>query len=416
MLSYKEAIGVVLHSATRLSTINVPIGDATGRYLAAEIISRVDMPRFDNSQMDGFAVRLECLPESQDQYPFTMPVATTVAAGQNDADIISEGFAAKIFTGAKLPTGLDTIIPIEDADVSDNGSEVTFSERPSPGQFVRYRGEDLVMGEVVGQVGDRVTPGRLAMIAAAGWGTIAVTRQPRVVILTNGDELIDQSVLPENLKSGQIYESNGVMLDALARDAGAEVLEVIKSGDSRTGLRALFERITSELSPDLIVSTGGVSVGDRDFIRSVLSELGEVTFWRVAIRPGKPLLFGSLGKAHFFGLPGNPASTMATFELFARPLIAKLAGSRVPINFVYTIVSTDISHEPGRRSFVRCLTRVTRDGVESSPVGGQASHFVTSLAKANSLLVLPENAGKLPKGSVAQCLITGPLLGEETSI
>ncbi len=407
LLTFEKALQLVLETTESLPTVNLPIEEAAGLYLSKSITSAIDLPRFDNSQMDGYAINYPDISMHKPQSPLILPEVGTAAAGAKEELELKKGTTVRIFTGAPIPRGADTIVPVEDVQRGSD-AHVTFAAPIEKGQFVRCKGEDLTSGDVIAKPGDRLTPGRLALLMSAGRGHAAVHRQARVVILTNGDELADRSIAPSDLAHGQIYESNSLMLKELAKDAGADVSGVRTASDSLEEIVQLLQSLIADSRPDLIITTGGVSVGDRDWIRSALKQLGEVIFWRAAIRPGKPILYGKIGSTQFLGLPGNPASTLVTFELFARPLINKLQGNLSWTSFLPSIVSEAVQHEPGRRSFVRAYTTVTAAGLSSKPSGGQGSHFVTSLARANSLIVIPEDTTRLDPGSSVKCLMMGP--------
>jgi molybdopterin molybdotransferase len=408
LLTFDEALESVLSSAAPLSTNSLPPQLAAGKFLAAGVYSTIDLPRFENSQMDGYAVSTNDIASASKENPVILPVTGTSAAGHPTV-AAAAGDAIRIFTGAPMPESKNAVVPVEDVEESAEGAAVSFYEPAMPGQFVRIRGEDVVKGALVSRAGDLVTAGRLALLLSAGCVAVDVHRRARVVVVTNGDELMSTAVRPDDLTGGQIYESNGVMLRQLLIDAGADVVGIVSAPDRREEISATIQQVVRNDSPDLIISSGGVSGGDRDYVRSVVAELGSITFWRASIRPGKPILFGSIEKAHFLGLPGNPASTLVTFELFARPLLARLHGDPAPIRFFPTRLAVEFRHQPGRRSFVRSTTTVTNSGLVSAPSGGQGSHFVTSLAGANSLVVIPEMVSQLDAGSNAYCLLTGPL-------
>jgi molybdopterin molybdotransferase len=410
LLTYDEAIKAILHHTSTLDIVRIPVAHSSRRFIAGDVYAAIDLPIFDNSQMDGYAVRSTDLLLVSPSSATVLTVTGTNAAGSQHSEIVQNGQAIKVFTGAPIPSGADAVVPIEDVTADRDGKFIVVTTPVKKAQFVRFKGEDVRAGDRVAQVGDLITPGRLALILSAGIGAVDVFRQPRVVVLTNGDELASSEISPEDLSPGQIYESNGYMLGELAKDAGADVVAIVNATDSLAELVQKIESALSEFAPDLIISSGGVSVGDRDFIRPMLMQLGEIVFWRAAIRPGKPILYGKIGPVHFLGLPGNPASSLVTFELFARPLLAKQQGSFTPVNIYWTILGTDFRHEPGRHSFVRAQTTITtHQGLVSIPAGGQGSHFVTSLANANSLIILPEDVAVVPAGSSARCFITGPL-------
>jgi molybdenum cofactor synthesis domain-containing protein len=409
LLSYEAALELMLVAASPLESTIIPITAAFGRRLYGEVAAAIDLPRFDNSQMDGYAVRFEDANDWRDDSKLELKMVGTMAAGSDQSVELKTGEAIKIFTGAPMPGGADTVVPIEDVSVCADGGRIIIYAEPVRGQFVRRRGEDVTAGQIIGRTGNLINAGRIALLLSAGVGEAAVYKKPKVVVLTNGDELVDPLSLSGELLPGQIYESNGAMLGALVTDAGAELAAVIASPDSETELEEKISTVVREVAPDLIISSGGVSVGDRDYVRSAVSRLGKIVFWRAAIRPGKPILYGNVGGTHFLGLPGNPASTMVTFELFARPLLAKVTGGGTANRFIPSRLEVDIEHALGRRSFVRSITRATADGLVSKPAGEQGSHFVTSMAGANSLITLPEDVSILKAGSCVDCLLIGPL-------
>jgi molybdopterin molybdotransferase len=407
LLTYPEALDIILKTTVPLPSVRCPVGSAVGYYLASDVSAAIDLPRFDNSQMDGYALRFQDTRSSS-----LFNVIGIAPAGGSQSIVIGPNEATKIFTGAPIPRGADTIVPIEDVTSSDDGLSIELNERLEESQFIRNKGEDVSAGQRVSRRGDIIASGRAALLISSGCGEVDVYRKAKVVVLTNGDELVDNSITSDTLLQGQIYDSNAAMLAALVREADAELVKVVRTQDSHNDLLQLIENIVAEEKPDLIISSGGVSVGDRDFVRSVVTQLGNVLFWRAAIRPGKPILYGRIGSTHFLGLPGNPASTLVTFEIFARPLIRKLQGSNAPITFVPTKLAARIGHQAGRRSFVRAITRVTSTGLVSLSAGAQGSHYISSLAEANSLVVVPEDCDGLESGAPAGCLLTGPLLSD----
>jgi len=405
LLSYDEALTIILQNARPLEAVKVSTKRSNGYHLASDIVSLTEIPRFNNSQMDGFAVWFDDVRLASPEFPVRLLIVGVAAAGIDVPNAIKSGETTKIFTGAPLPSGADTIVPIEDVIVDGDGTFAVINTAPKRQQFVRYKGEDVQYGEVVLAKGTHINAGRVALLLSCGQEFVEVYRRPRAVVLTNGDELVDISTRPEDLVGGQIYDSNGVMLSALVEDAGAELAALLTIKDSRDQMKKALLKLIQELNPDIIISTGGVSVGDRDFIRNVLGEIGQINFWRAAIRPGKPILYASIGAVHFLGLPGNPASTLVTFELFARPLINRLKGSLESRQTYRTQLTERVSHETGRTSFIRATTSLTKDGLRSAPAGGQGSHFVTSLARANSLIVLRDDTAFLEAGSFVDCLL-----------
>jgi molybdopterin molybdotransferase len=405
LLSYDEAVNRVLNHAAPLDATSVPLAMAAGRHLFTDIVSSVNLPHSDNSQMDGFALRALDIATASAAKPVVLEVVRTAAAGYNDDRPVAQGHAIRIFTGAPIPPGADCIVPIEDVTAGPIENSIGFVEPAESGQYVRRAGEDVRSGDLILRAGQLLGAGSLALLASTGHAAVSIHRQARVAIVTNGDELVLPIDGKQALGRGQIFESNALMLATMIEQKGAAVIGSFSVTDSRDRLRDQFLEILKDQSPDLIVSTGGVSVGDRDYIRSVIADLGEIIFWRAAIRPGKPIVYGKLGPVHFLGLPGNPASTMVTFELFARPLLRRLHGANSCTQFLPTRLEKAVSHDPGRRSFVRAHSRITADGLMSTPVVGQGSHYITSLASANSLIVVPEDVEGIPVGAACECVM-----------
>jgi molybdopterin molybdotransferase len=412
MLTYEEALALVLGDVSPLEPVRISLVDAAGRRVAEGISSRVNLPHFDNSQMDGYAIRAKDIESASVNSPIQLHLQTTSPAGEQQRQSLENNRAIRIFTGAPVPAGADTVVPLEDATFDPQSQIVSFIQPVDASQFVRKKGEDVLVADELLCPGQALNAGRLALLAATGNHSVLVHRQARVAILTNGDELVPVSRDSQTLGYGQIFESNSLMLSTLISQNRAEVVGIYGSADSRKELKEQFHHILNFDRPDVIVSTGGVSVGDRDFIRSVLGELGEMIFWKAAIRPGKPIVYGTIGTTRFLGLPGNPASTMVTYELFVRPLLSKLHGGEEKLAWKPTVLAKDVSHDPGRRSFVRANTQLTAFGLVSTPAYGQGSHFITSLADSNSLIVIPEDVRGISAGDQATCLLLGHFFGE----
>ena len=369
---------------------------AAGRILAAAVASRWDLPGFDNSAMDGYAVRASDVAAASAESPVRLPVAGEARAGV-PAPQLQPGTAMRILTGAPLPAGADSVVRQE--DTRRDGDDVLIESAAPPGTSVRRRGEDVTAGTVVLHPGGRVTSADIAVAGATGHATLKVGRRPRVAVLATGDELVAAG---KDLATGQVADSNSPMLIAAIREAGGEPVPLGVARDDVDALRAVLRRAAE---CDLAVSTAGVSVGDHDHVQEVLAELGEVDLWRVAMRPGKPLLIGRLGRTPFIGLPGNPVSSSVTFELFARPAILRLQGARDPHRRRFRVRLGETMTKPaGLETFARVRLEPGDDLPIASSSGGQGSHMLSSLTTADALAVLPAEPESVAAGTVVEAI------------
>jgi molybdopterin molybdotransferase len=372
----------------------VPIAEAGGRVTAEEVQARVDLPPFASSAMDGFAVRAADLPG-------TLRLVGESAAGSPFGGRLEPGSAVVISTGAVVPEGADAVAPIEIVVQGENRVEI--SQAAQPGAHVRPRGGDIAVGEVVVQAGVRLSPGRLAAVAASGIAEVSCARRPRVAVLATGSELVDPG---GTLRPGQIYETNGLMLSSALAAAGAEVGVEPPVADDEQLLREALER---GLAADVLVTSGGVSVGEHDLVRAAEQELGvEEVFWRVSIKPGKPVSFGVRGDTLVFGLPGNPVSALVGCELFVKPALRALQGLADPLpRFEPGRLAGDLRRNAERDEFVRARSRVDGDAVVLEPVTGQESHMIVRSAVADALVHVPRGNGELASGSTVSWLRLG---------
>ena len=384
----------MLAAARPLSAETVPIGRAGGRVSAEDARARVDLPPFPSSAMDGFAVRAVDLPA-------TLPIVGESAAGRPFDGRLEPGSTAAISTGAVVPEGADCVVPIERVVVMDNSVE--FSIEVDPGTNVRPRGGDIAAGEVAVPPGVRLTPARIAAAAAVGIAELQCRRRPRVAVLATGSELVAPG---DGLRDGQIYESNTVMLAAALAEAGAEVEAQAPSADDEVALREVLER---GLAADVLVTSGGVSVGEHDLVRAVERELGvEEAFWRVSMKPGKPISFGTRGETLVFGLPGNPVSALVGCELFVKPALRALQGLADPApRFEPGRLSVGLRRDAERDEFVRARTQVDGDAVILEPVMGQESHMIVRSSVADALVHVPRGNGELAEGAIVRWLPLG---------
>jgi len=371
-------------------------GRLAGRVLAADVVAEVLLPPWDNSAMDGYAVRAGDVR----RVPLRLPVVGEMAAGMAPGRIsIEAGSCAKVMTGAPLPVGADTVVPYEWTD--RGGTHVLIRERPRRGNAVRKAGEDLEPGDRILPAGHRVRASDLAPLAAAGRLTIAVSRRPRVAIITTGDEIRPAGT---NLGPGQIYDTGGPALEALIAGAGGEVVQRLRVGDDPESLeRALLE---AAAACDVLVTVGGVSVGDHDHVRTTLEKRGRLWLWRVAMRPGRPIAFGELEGALFLGLPGNPVSATVTFILFGAPLLLAMQGANKtapPTGFAELL---DAVEKPeGLETFHRAQLRPRPGRLPGVRLPGtQSSGATLSLARADALLALPAKGSRLEPGTVVEVI------------
>lgn len=372
----------------------VPIVEAAGRVVADDVRARVDLPPFASSAMDGFAVRAADLPG-------TLPIAGESAAGSPFDGRLEVGAAAAISTGAVVPEGADCVIPVERVVIHDNSVEISIEAQS--GTNVRPRGGDTAMGDLVVPAGTRLTAARIAAAAATGIATLPCARRPRVAVLATGSELVAPG---EDLREGQIYESNTVMLSSALAEAGALVEPAAPAADDEAALREALER---GLGADVLVTSGGVSVGEHDLVRAVERQLGvEEVFWRVSMKPGKPISFGTRGETLVFGLPGNPVSALVGSELFVKPALRALQGLADPLpRFEPGRLSAALRRDPERDEFVRARSRVDGDGVVLDPVAGQESHMIVRSSAADGLVHVPRGNGELAAGSTVRWFSLG---------
>lgn len=370
----------------------VPLGEALGRALGQELTSVEDIPPFDGSAMDGFAVRAEDTRGAGPDAPVELSVVGESRAGVPATRGPGPGEAVRISTGAMLPPGADAVVRIE--DTADRDGVVEVHVEVPRGKEVRRAGEDIAAGEQVLRPGLVLGAEELAVAASVGAGELRCRRRPAVAVLVTGDELVEPGVA---LGDGQIRNSNGIAIEALACDAGAAVAARATVGDD---YRATVEALRSALSADVVVTTGGVSVGPHDHVKPALEELGvEEVFWGVALRPGKPTWFGTRDDTLVFGLPGNPVSAIVTFHLFVRPALAALVGSHPRARRTKAVFDDDYEKRPGRAHVVRCRLEARDDGWHVRPTKkAQGSHVLTSMLDAEALAHLEVQRGDVRAG------------------
>jgi molybdopterin molybdotransferase len=390
-LSIEEAQRLILERVQPLEAEPVPLEDAAGRVTAGPATARVDLPPFDSSAMDGFAVRSE-------DTPGVLPVVGRIPAGRPAERELAPGEAMGIATGGAVPDGADAVVPLEYVVEHDNTIEIAGAV--PAGEHVRPRGGDVRRGDVLVPAGERLGPSQLGALAAGGNADISCTRRPRVAVLSTGTELRPPG---EDLRPGEIYEANGVILVAQLRTAGAEPerLEVVQDDEA-----AHREALETGLRADALVTSGGVSVGPHDLVRSVGRDLGVVeVLWGVAVKPGKPLWFGVRNRTLVFGLPGNPVSTLVCFELFVRPAVLALQGVARPLpRFEPGRLVRAARPNPTRTELVRARSAVVDGQVELDVLRGQESHMIARAAGADALVVIPAGTDELPAGAAISFL------------
>jgi len=401
MISADQALQIVLENVAALGVERVPILEALGRVVGEEIRSSRDIPGFDNSAMDGFAVRAADVAKASEASPVKLSVVETVAAGQMPTRRVGAGEAARTMTGAPIADGADAIIPVE--RTRGSGDLVEFLATVEKGAFIRPRGEDLHLGELVMSAGKILTPADLGMLASVNRAMVEVIRRPRVAIVATGDELVDVDQPPTG---AQVVNSSAYALAGAVREAGAEAV-ILKV--ARDDAREIRQRLAEAMTFDAVLSTGGVSVGQFDHVKGALDELGmRQLFHGVAQKPGRPLKFGTVGYRPIFGLPGNPVSTLVCFCLYARPALLKMAGKRrVGLPRVIARCGVDIKISKDLTEFVR--VKLERDGNScvATPTGSQGSGILSSLSRADGLLIGPSTETILKAGAQATVLLLG---------
>jgi molybdopterin molybdotransferase len=394
----------ILADVRRQPPLRVPLDDALDGVLAEDIVSPLDIPAWTNSAMDGYAVRGDDVRGATESGPRTLRVIEHLPAGRFPSRRIEPGSCARIFTGAALPEGADSVIRQED---TDGGEEMVaiFRDRDI-GVNIRRAGEDIRKGTTVLRAGTELGPAHLGVLASLAVATPLVYRRPRIAIMGSGDEIVDVDQ-PDLILSGRkVASSNTHTLMALVRQAGAEPVNL---GIARDTPESLREHLRGGLACDLLVTTAGISVGEHDFVRQVLEELGaELRFWKLRMRPGAPVGFGLLGQVPWIGLPGNPVSTMVTFELFVRPAIRALAGRPLPFRrSVRVRVAEKITLGPKLQHFLRAVVSWPPGDPlpEARLTGPQGSGILTSMVRANALLIIPEGQHETPAGSEARAVV-----------
>lgn len=393
-LSVEHARQFIRHFLTPVTEQDqVQLHDALGRTLSMDVMSPVNVPPHDNSAMDGYAIRSSDLSTGNDKFK----VAGSAYAGHPFTGSIPAGACVRIMTGALIPDGCDSVVMQEHVTLDDD--VVAFTRDIRPGQNIRRAGEDLQQGGTVLSRGQLIRPAEMGLLASLGFNEITVYRRLRVALFSTGDEL-QQPGLP--LAAGQIYDSNRYSLLGLLQEVGAEVLDQGSIPDDPESLKTALLDAASHA--DAIITSGGVSVGEADYIKQLLAEIGEVVFWKIAMKPGRPLAYGKIGQCHFFGLPGNPVAVMVTFLQFVRDTLRVLMGQNPSPALTFRATCTGpIRKLPGRTEFQRgILTQDEQGNMTVRTTGEQGSGILSSMSKANCLIVLPPDHGNVEIGSTVQ--------------
>ncbi len=403
MIGVREAMDRIVAGVSLLGAEEVALTEALGDVLAEDVDSPITLPAHTNSAMDGFAVRATDVRGAVTAAPHRLKVIEEVRAGRLPTKPIGPGEATRVMTGAPLPEGADGVIRQEDTEFS--GDVVAILDDRDAGRNVRFAGEDLAKGARVFAAGTPLGPAQLGVLASMAMARIRVRRRARVGILASGDEIVDLDQAEEILAGTKTASSNSYTLEALIRLAGAVPVLLGIAADTKASVREHLERGVARC--DLIVSTAGVSVGEYDHLRPVLEEMGcRMVVSKVRMRPGSPTSFGIIGQVPWIGLPGNPVSTMVCFELFVRPAIRKMQGHTLLYRRTVRTVTEEPLKTPGRlMHFLRAVVRETPEGWRARLTGPQGSGILTSMAKANALLIVPEEADEVPAGATLSALL-----------
>ncbi len=401
LLPVESVQAQILSHAALLEAQHVPTPQALGRILAEKVVSRENIPSAPTSSMDGYAVRAADVAGADAQTPVSLAVVADVPAGVAPQCTVRAGQAARIMTGAPLPKGADAVVAVEHTDDRWDAAEdpplparVAVYRAVRVGENVRPIGESIRVGQVLLSPPRRLRPQEIGLLIAVGQARVRVRRRPRVAIVATGDELID---VHEPLTLGKVRDTNSYILEGLVRQCGGEPFRLAVARDTLAEVRARFHEALA-LAPDVVLSIGGVSMGTRDVVRAVVNELGAVELWRVNMRPGRPLAFGHVGEALFFGLPGNPVSAMVTFEVFVRPVLAKMQGLEFAPPTVVARLG-EAMRSDGRRTYAR--VRLVREGDEwvAYSSGTQSSAVLLSMVEADGLLIIPEGTKAVSAGA-----------------
>ena len=399
MISVEEALQVILKSIQVLGLEKVDILSSLGRVLGEDIYAPYHIPHWDNSAMDGYAVIQKDIKYATPENPATLKVVADLPAGYTAKRDLKKGEVIRIMTGAPIPEGSDTVVMVE--DTKRDGDKVNIFKANSKGDNIRKAGEDVSKGTLVLPKGSVIHPAEVGMLASLKRSFVSVYQKPTVAVISTGDELID---VDENLTGGKIVSSNTYSLSSLVRYVGATPLIL---GIAKDRSEELLDRFKVAVRADMIISSGGVSVGDYDLVKDILKELGaEMKFWKVAMRPGQPLAFGVIEGKPTFGLPGNPVSCMVSFEQFVRPSILKASGYRQIFRpLIEARLKESINKKVGKKYFIRCIVSMEEGKYVVTTTGEQGSGILMSMVRANGLIVLPEEKTTFEAGEMVKVQI-----------
>lgn len=392
MIEVEEAKRLVLESGQKLAPAECALMDSLGLVLAEDVVSELDIPPFDNSAMDGFALLASDTVAATESVPAVLRITETVQAGKVPRQTVIPGTAVKIMTGAPVPSGADAVIQVEQTRETDGKVHIL---RPvKPGENIRRAGEDLTKGTVALAAGTLIRPAEIGLLASLGNARVKIYPRPRVAILSTGEELVE---IDEPMVPGKIRNSNTYSLIAQVLTCGAEPVSL---GIARDTVEDTIAKVKEGLNCDVLLTTGGVSVGEYDFVKEVLEELGaELKFWSVAQKPGKPLAFWLIESKPVFGLPGNPVATMVCFEEYVRPLLLKMMGkTRLFRPEVEAVLVNDLKKKPGRVHFVRVVVEQKEGVFYATSTGPQGSGILSSMSQANGLALIPKDVTQIKAG------------------
>lgn len=399
MISVEEALGLILENIREIGFEKVDIKEALGRVIAEDVYARRNIPPWDNSAMDGYAVRVDDVEGASKENPAVLKIIESLPAGYISESKLKSGEAIKIMTGAPMPNGADAVVMAEYTE--NDGGKVRIFKRPEKGDHIRKAGEDVKDGQLVIKKGQLIRPSEIGMLASMARSIVSVYQRPRVAILATGDELVD---LDEEICGAKIINSNTYAVGAQIQECGA--LPILL-GIARDRQDELEEKLRLGMNADIIITSGGVSVGDYDHVKDVVKGLGgDLRLWKVAIKPGKPLAFSILNGRPMFGLPGNPVASMVTFEIFVRPAILKMMGHKKIFRpIIYATIKDDLKKKENRRHFIRASVQSDGDGYVVETTGDQGSHMMTSMIKANGLIIFHENDTAIKAGDKVKVML-----------
>ena len=405
MLSAEQAILQMLGEVAPLTqSVSVPLSDALDRVLAQPVVSGINVPGYDNAAMDGYALRAAEVSPNQ---PLT--VAGVALAGHAFTDKVPAGSCVRITTGAVMPAGLDTVVMQEQVELTqtDLQQQLVCQLVPSPGEHVRRAGEDIAKGAEVFAGGHKLRPADIGLLASLGIANVKVWRQLKVAIFSSGDELVPPG---QSLPDGHIYDSNRYVIAAMLQRLGVEVIDLGLLPDDPKAIEQAFAQAMTQA--DVLITSAGVSVGEADYTRQILHKLGQINFWQVAIKPGKPFAFGKLNNCWFFGLPGNPVAAVVTLEQLVQPVLRKLSGETVTadVKLLCAECEVPLKKQPGRMDFQRGWYWQGEHGLKVKTLGSQSSGMLSSIANANCYIVLARDSASLPAGETVPILPFSNLL------